>query len=194
MKKILILMIVLTMGGIFTGCGSKNEENPLNEAESATVENSETSESRDADVRNLGGAENTENGSPVEPGETEDTVVSGGIDNFSAESESVKEFAEKIKECVADKNLERLADLVSYPTYVGFPEGGKIIETKKDFLALDQEKLFTKEMLESIAGADIEKLEASMAGFTMCKDFDEHTPSINFSMVNGEFGITGINF
>lgn len=43
-------------------------------------------------------------------------------DNFDVGSETAKEFAMKIQRVTAAKDLEGLADLISFPVYIGLPE------------------------------------------------------------------------
>ena len=45
-------------------------------------------------------------------------------------------FADRIKEAVAAKDLEALADLTSFPVYVGLPDTDGAVNTREDFLAL----------------------------------------------------------
>lgn len=111
-------------------------------------------------------------------------------DNFAVDSEAAKEFAEKVKEAAAQKDLEALAELTAFPVYVGLPDVG-VVETKEDFLNLGAEAVFTDKLLESIEMADIENLQPSMAGFPIS---DGRIASINFSVVDGVLAINGINY
>lgn len=125
---------------------------------------------------------------------SQDDAVSEGLDNFSVDSELVSAFAEKIQKAVSEKDTAALAELTAFPTYVGFPEEGIIVNTREEFEALDTDKLFPEELLTSIANTDITTLEPSMAGFTMCGQADYQAPSITFGLVNGELAISGINY
>lgn len=111
-------------------------------------------------------------------------------DNYSdleekGESGDVKAFAEKIKSAMADRDLEALADLCSYPLAVN----GEVIEDKDAFLTLDENAVFTEERCDVIAGVDDSALEETMAGVIM----GDATPNIIFKSVDGNLGITGIN-
>lgn len=103
----------------------------------------------------------------------------------STESSDVSVFAEKIQNAVADKDLEALADLCSYPLAVNSEE----VDNKEAFLALGEDVIFTEERCAVIAAVDVSTLEETMAGFIM----GDTTPNIIFKSVDGNLGITGIN-
>ena len=112
-------------------------------------------------------------------------------DNFAVDSKAAKEFAEKVKEAAAQKDLEALAELTAFPVYVGLPDVG-VVETKEDFMKLGAEAVFTEELLESIKMADIENFQPCMAGFPISGG--EKQASINFGVVDGKLAINGINY
>lgn len=111
-------------------------------------------------------------------------------DNFAVDSKAAEEFAGKVKEAVANKDLGALADLTAFPVYVDLPDV-KVVETKEEFLQLGAEALFTEELLKSIETADIENLEPSMAGFSISGG---GSANINFGVVDGALAISGINY
>lgn len=111
-------------------------------------------------------------------------------DNFAVDSEAAKEFAEKIKDAAARKDLEALAELTAFPVYVGLP-GVDVVETKEDFLKLGADAVFTDDLLESVEKADIDNFQPCMAGFPIS---DGRTASINFSVADGVLAINGINY
>ncbi len=111
-------------------------------------------------------------------------------DNFAVDSKAAKEFAEKVKDVVAKKDLEALAELTAFPVYVGLPDVN-VVEKKEDFLNLGAETVFTEELLTSVEMADIENFQPSMAGFSISGG---GTANINFGVVNGVLQINGINY
>lgn len=111
-------------------------------------------------------------------------------DNFAVDSKAAKEFAGKVKEAAAQKDLEALAELTAFPVYVGLPDAG-VVETREDFLNLGAEAVFTDELLESVEKADIENFQPSMAGFSIS---DGGTANINFGVADGKLAINGINY
>lgn len=111
-------------------------------------------------------------------------------DNFAVDSKAAKEFAEKIKDATAQKDLEALADLTAFPVYVGLP-GVDVVETREDFLKLGADAVFTQVLQESVENADVDNLQPSMAGFSLS---DGGTANINFGVVDGVLAINGINY
>lgn len=212
MKKVLLATMILTAGLNLMACGSDNKESKSESQEITTeeqtaAETTETAETFDTSGMTTVETTTTETTTAetaivekaditiaAQESKTADAGEDKRLANFDVDKKAVVDYAAKIKEAVAEKNIEKLADLVSYPTYVGFPDGGLVIESKKDFIALEPEKLFTAEMLSSIEGTDSAALEPSMAGFTMAKEYKAGIPSITFSVVDGSLGITGINY
>lgn len=52
-------------------------------------------------------------------------------DNFSVDPAAVQAFAQDIQQVVADQDLEGLADLVSFPIYLGFADDPQSVETRR---------------------------------------------------------------
>ncbi len=111
-------------------------------------------------------------------------------DNFAVDSEAAKEFAVKVKEITAKKDLEALAEFTAFPVYVGLPDVD-VVETREDFLNLGAETVFTEKLMKSVETADIEHFEPSMAGFSIS---DGGSSNINFGVVDGRLAINGINY
>ena len=84
-------------------------------------------------------------------------------DNFAVPTEDATAFAKKIQDAVAAEDLDALADLVNYPVYVALGDGS-VIETREDLIALGADKIFTPELKDSMANADLSELSPSMAG------------------------------
>ena len=112
-------------------------------------------------------------------------------DNFSVDTKAVAEFAGKVKSAVAEQNLTVLADLASYPLYVGFEDGGISVNSKEELIALGDEQIFTLGLTESVKAADETALTPSMAGFVLT---DGGTVNIIFGVSDGELKIKGINY
>ena len=186
------LLLIAGIAVMMTGCTPKAEPvettaETVVETEAATEETTEevTEEALEAE------SEQKTEASQAEEARQEEEA-SGGLDNFSVDTEEVKNFAVKIQEAVAGKDLEALADLTFFPTYVGFVEGGEFVETKEAFLALGADKIFTQELLDSVSQADLDNLSPSMAGFALTKE--NGAPNIIFGVQNGQLAISGINY
>ena len=112
-------------------------------------------------------------------------------DNFAVDSEAAAAFGKKVKEAVAEQDIDTLADLASYPLYVGFEGGSVTVKSADELIGLGAEKVFTPEMQESVGNADETALSPSMAGFAL---YTGNGPNILFGVVNGKLAIQGINY
>lgn len=131
-------------------------------------------------------------GSEAASSSTEETQVSGGYaDNFAVDSEAAAAFGTRIKDAVAAQDIEALADLASFPLYVGFTDESVNVTSREEFVALGAERIFTPELVDSVGNADVNGLSPSMAGFALSSN---DGPNIIFSVVNGALAIQGINY
>ena len=184
-NKMICALLTTVMVLSFAACGSQGN------GTAASAESTAASESQT--VEGSAEASGSES-SATEANAGTTTETAGGTsyeDNFAVPTEDAVAFAEKIQAAVADEDLEALADLANYPVYLALGDGS-VIESKEDLLALGADKIFTKEMKDSIANADLSDLSASMAGFTLYSTGD--TPNITFNVQNGVLGISGINY
>lgn len=190
---VIVFCFALT-GVVLTGCGENGQSRqdiqqdiPADISEEkgqdSIAENAETDE---AEKEEADEAEKAETDQPEKTAQTSELYE----DNFAVDSQAAKEFAEKVKEAAAQKDLEALAELTAFPVYVGLPDAG-VVETREDFLNLGAEAVFTDELLESIEKADIENFQPCMAGFSIS---DGRIASINFGVVDGKLAINGINY
>lgn len=206
-EKWRLLLAGLMLGVLMSGCGEKDEREieKIPQVEQEADQNQETDENQEAEqetaknpdeaqeeqVSAAGDAQaevgKEENEQPEEAAENK--VYE---DNFAVENEVVAAYGKRIKEAVAAKNLEALADLTSFPTYVGFVDNGVVVNTREDFLALGADKIFTQEMVDSVAAADESNLSPSMAGFVLSAGND--SPNIIYGIVEGRLAIQGINY
>lgn len=192
MRK-LVLAAGLTAVMIMAGCGrdAAKEEAPEQQTEqtedAAVTDETETTEADDS-TEQAADAEDSQGDGQTENGE-EATVYE---DNFAVDSEAAAAFGSQIKEAVAAKDLEALAELTAFPVYVGIPDTDGMVETKEDFLALGADQVITQELMDSVAAADETALEPSMAGFVLSNESGR--PNIIFGVVEGSLAVTGINY
>ena len=92
---------------------------------------------------------------------------------------------------MAEKNLEALADLASYPLYIGFSDGGESVESREDLIALEADRIFSEELVSELAAAAPGGLAPSKAGFALSAS---GRPNVVFSVVDGRLAIVGINY
>ena len=115
----------------------------------------------------------------------------GYTDNFMVPEEEITAFAGKVKEAVADQDMDALASLASYPLYVGFKDGGVSAGSPEELAALGTDRIFTPELAAAVEAAGDETLSPSMAGFVLKKD---GTPNIVFGVSEGVLAVKGINY
>ncbi len=176
-KTLLATVLVAAMIGL-TACGSKTEEAaPAEDAavvEDATVVQ-EAAPAEDAAATEEAPAEDaaaTDEAAPVE------------------DAAAVNDFATKIVAAVDAKDIDALAELVVYPTYVGLGEGIEVA-AKEDFVAIGADKLFTDELIAAVDATDLSTLTATEAGYIL----GDGKPNIIFAYgADNTLGITGINY
>ena len=184
-KKLLLMLLTGVLCLLLAGCGQSGDtpaeaEDPAQTQEPAELPAEELAEGSAEETGELPAGE-----------EAPDAEAPQYTDNFSVDAAAVTDFAKQIQAAVAGKDLEALADLASYPLYVGFADGGQSVESREDFLALGADKIFTEELLSEIAGADTEGLEASMAGFSLSVS---GRPNVIFGVADGRLAIVGMNY
>ena len=200
MKKIVLLLAAGIMSAALVACGSEEMDavpSKSETVESITESSSEKSETetKETETKEESGQEESsavsQEESTAASEENADKYRVGNIDNFSVKSEMAVEFGEEVKEVIAAKDLEALADLASYPLYIGFSDGGVSVETREDFIALGEERIFTQEYVDGMASADTGNLSASKAGFSLT---DSGRPNVIFGVSNGKLRIVGMNY
>lgn len=199
MKKGTVILAAVMLSMVVTACGQKEEAAV---PETIPVETVEGAESPEADTEEQAVAEGTQEAAETAAGDQKEAetdaeadvqaqATGGYADNFAVDAEAAAEFAGKIQEAVAAQDLEALAGLAAYPLYAGFPEGGASVMSAEELVSFGAEVVFTQEMTDSIAGADISNLTPSMAGFSVSKD---GRPNIIFGVREGKLAISGINY
>ncbi len=117
----------------------------------------------------------------------EQKPASGYEDNFSVPAEDAAAFAKQVKEAVAGRDLEKLANLSAFPMYIGL-EVGKTVESKEQFAALGADAVFTEGVMKSVAAADENSLSASKAGFVLS---DGGSANVIFGVRDGKLAVEG---
>lgn len=190
-KKLLLMILAGVLCLSLAGCGRSGETQPEEDGTVQTQEPAELPAEEPATEPSEEPAEEPAEGAGGTPAGGETPETPQYTDNFSVDAAAVTDFAKQIQAAVADKDLEALADLASYPLYVGFADGGQSVESREDFVALGADRIFTEELLSGIAGADTEGLEASMAGFSLSAS---GRPNVIFGVVDGRLAIVGMNY
>ena len=190
-KKLLLMILAGVLCLSLAGCGRSGETQPEEDGTVQTQEPAELPAEEPATEPSEEPAEEPAEGAGGTPAGGETPETPQYTDNFSVDAAAVTDFAKQIQAAVADKDLEALADLASYPLYVGFADGGQSVESREDFVALGADRIFTEELLSGIVGAETEGLEASMAGFSLSAS---GRPNVIFGVVDGRLAIVGMNY
>ena len=192
-NKMICALLTTVMVLSFAACGSQGNGNAASAESTVTSENQTVESSAETSASESSATEAATEATTETANEASADAATGTsyADNFAVPTENAVAFAEKIQAAVANEDLEALADLANYPIYVALGDGS-VIESKEDLIALGADKIFTKEMKDSIANADLSDLSASMAGFTLYSTSD--APNITFNVQNGVLGISGINY
>ncbi|MCB7062864.1 hypothetical protein LI031_03355 [Enterocloster citroniae] len=188
MKKKLAVLGTAVMAAIaITACGGTQTQTTTAETTTQAPAATEVPSSQETQTTK-------EERSEAQDKTTEDTQLQsedGDVSHAEAqmEADEIKPFAEKVQKAVADKDMEALADLCAYPVYVSLEEGeGEEIADRDAFLELNEDQLFTDDMMKEIADTDVDTLEQFGAGVIMGNE-----NNIIFNQVDGQVGITGIN-
>ena len=171
---------------VITGCAPKTEMVEITTAENVTETEEVTAAENVTETEEAIAAEETEIILETEIASEEED------DNFSVDETETENFAGMVKEAVAQRDLEKLAELAAFPMYIGFPEEEKLIESKEAFLAFDPDMIFTAELMDSVAKADEKNLPPSRAGFILTKE--SGGPNVVFGLRDGALAVTGINY
>lgn len=189
MRKMNVWITAAAMGICLAGCGQSTEQ----ETTSAVVIEAETEAEDTAKETEDTQAQTEETETEAQTKETEaQTEAAGGYeDNFAVDSAAAADFARQIQAAVSEQDLEKLADLTAFPVYMDLPDGGKGITSREEFLELGADQIFTKELMDSVAAADVDALTPSMAGFVLS---DGGTANIIFAVSDGALTVVGINY
>ena len=108
-----------------------------------------------------GAATSAESTVTSESGAEASTAESSAAEASAVPTEDATAFAKKIQDAVAAEDLNALADLVNYPVYVALGDGS-VIETREDLIALGADKIFTPELKDSMANADLSQPQPTL--------------------------------
>ena len=199
MRKMNVWITAAAMGICLAGCGQSTEQETTSavvieaetEAEQAEDTAKETEDTQAQTEETETEAQTKETEAQTKETEAQTEAVGGYEDNFAVDSAAAADFARQIQAAVSEQDLEKLADLTAFPVYVDLPDGGKGITSREEFLELGADQIFTKELMDSVAAADVDALTPSMAGFVLS---DGGTANIIFAVSDGALTVVGINY
>lgn len=178
MKKSLsvLMMAAMVAGTSLTACSSKPAETTAAETTAEAAESTEN-EATEAEAEEAEAEEN----------EAEEETLSE-----EELTDLYRDFGEALQDVIADKDMEEVAELMVYPSYIGIDDG-IVVESEEDFLALDADKVFTDELIAAVEAADVDAIELVEAGFVVGDE--SGAPNVTFGLdEDGTIGIVGINY
>ena len=189
LRKLILLAAALCL--LLTGCGQDTSSNETPSESASSGQSQETQQPAGEETAPEETPDKTPAEAPDAQAPEEDAGEQTYTDNFSVDQAAVQAFAQDIQQVVADQDLEGLADLVSFPVYLGFADDPQSVETREDFVALGADRIITEDLLTEISTADTSALEPSRAGFALSAS---GRPNIVFGVSNGHLAIVGINY
>lgn len=184
MKKWVMMLTAASVSVMIGACGQKGTVETTALAREEMTEMKETAETEEA-------AEGEKPADTTESAET--SGEEGGFaDNFDVDSQSAADFAEKLKLVTAAEDLWGLSGMASYPLYVGFADGSVTVNSAEEFLDLGEEEIFTDEMKDAIASADVSSLSPSRAGFVLSGP--DGLPNMVFGVADGILTVKAMNY
>ena len=181
-KSIYTLMVsTLIAAASMTACSSQPSETTTAETTTAesTQENDTSAESSDASETTTAGEKETDHAEDETLSEKEITELYRG-------------FARSLQSIIANKNMNDLAELLVYPSYIGIDDG-IVVNNRTEFMALDADKVFTDALIEAVKTADVSSTELTNAGFIVGDPSGK--PAVTFGLdKEGSIGITAINY
>ena len=172
-KSIYTLMVsTLIAAASMTACSSQPSETTAAES---TQEN-DTSAAREKETAQTTDADHAE----------DETLSEKEI------TELYRGFARSLQSIIANKNMNDLAELLVYPSYIGIDDG-IVVNNRTEFMALDADKVFTDALIEAVKTADVSSNELTKAGFIVGDPSGK--PAVTFGLdKEGSIGITAINY
>lgn len=201
-KKLMIVLAICAMAVMATACGSKTDTKATTAAGTTTEaakEAGNTAEESKSGKETTKAVETTVDEEEAKgPGATTaadsdgEAVVDQENKNYEdLENSDYEGFAKQVVDAVKAKDMNALADLLAYPSYVSCVKDNEgVVNTKEEFMAQDPEAIFDQSLVDAMDKADLSDLTPLMTGVVIGDD----TPNIIFNSVDGKLGITGINY
>ena len=176
-KSIYTLMVsTLIAAASMTACSSQPSETTAAESTQANDTSAESSDAREKETAQTTDADHAE----------DETLSEKEI------TELYRGFARSLQSIIANKNMNDLAELLVYPSYIGIDDG-IVVNNRTEFMALDADKVFTDALIEAVKTADVSSTELTKAGFIVGDPSGK--PAVTFGLdKEGSIGITAINY
>lgn len=190
-KKFICICFAILLMALFTaGCGRKETGDAQKASSQATEAETE------AGLMKKTAEEKSEREETQSSVSGEDMEQEGpGAEIFESTQaddpdKKAEAFAEKIQEAVADRDLEALADLLSYPcVFITGDQDTLTLEKRDDLVKQNPDMVFGDDLMVSVANVDTADLDIKGQGVVL----GEGESNITFKeMPDGTMGITEI--
>ncbi len=102
-------------------------------------------------------------------------------------------FAIRIMDAVKTMDMEALSDLSNFPVFIDTGNYAGSMNTSGEFEAIDSEKIFTSELVETISNFNLFELKYTDAGFVMGTEGPSITFDVDYDGILGVIGMTCIS-
>ena len=189
MKKSLYILMAsaLIAAAGMTACSGKPAETAASGAAASESTLESTASNDPTDASQPTDTEETENTQTADTEDTENETL-----NEEEVTELYRGFARSLQNIISRKNMNDLAELLVYPSYIGIDEG-ITVNNRDEFLALDADKVFTDALIQAVKTADIDSTKLTQAGFIVGDPSGKPAVTIGLDK-EGSMGITGINY
>lgn len=111
-------------------------------------------------------------------------------DSLEEQNKEAEAFAETVQEAFADRNVEVLGDLISYPcVFITVDQETIILDKREDLIKQNPDMIFGDDLMVAVANVDTASLKVTKEGVTL----GEGTTGITFfDKSNGSFQIKEI--
>ncbi len=189
-KRFGIICFVIALAVSFAaGCGKKGDSTAGSKA--AQMTESETAASIMEESLTESGTEGTADSQEEEPGAlTDDQGEPLADETYKGPGKQAEAFAEKIQEAVSDRNLEALAELITYPcVFINGDQETILLKKQEDLLKQNPDMVFGDDLMVSVAKVDTATLKKTEEGIVL----GEGASRIIFQETpEGSIGITEI--
>ncbi|WP_394525874.1 hypothetical protein [Lacrimispora sp. JR3] len=165
-KKISCICFAILVAALLTaGCGRKE----ASDSSGTPIETTE-SEMGDSPMKRAGIQEETSESPKEEEAEVMGEAGPGAMESSESQGpdKKVEAFAEKVQEAVSDRDLEALADLISYPcVFITGDQEKIILKNSGDLTKQNPDMVFGDDLMVAVANVDTGTLKETQKGVVL---------------------------
>ncbi len=165
-KKISCICFAILVAALLTaGCGRKE----ASDSSGTPIETTE-SETGASPMKRAGIQEETSESPKEEEAEVMGEAGPGAMESSESQGpdKKVEAFAEKVQEAVSDRDLEALADLISYPcVFITGDQEKIILKNSGDLTKQNPDMVFGDDLMVAVANVDTGTLKETQKGVVL---------------------------